>query len=219
MLGAEPIELLRSDHVQRRAVERRFLGRIQPNIKTRCWYWLGAPSKAGYGLMSVANQTLYAHRISHELYKGPIDPGLEVDHLCRVRHCVNPAHLEAVTPRVNNLRSQSPAARNAKVTHCPYGHAYDAANTGIGEHGTRKCKACKARRGRDRYVRILAAAGRVAGINRSDRTHCPQGHPYDDSNTYITPSTGARTCRACRKVARARHYAQERRALAASRAA
>lgn len=215
----EPIELLRSDAVLRRAVERKFLGRIQPNIKTRCWYWLGVPSKAGYGTMSVASKVMYAHRISHELFTGPIPDGLTIDHLCRVRHCVNPAHLEAVTQRVNNLRGTGMSARHAKVTHCPFGHAYDAANTIVAEPGIRKCRACKARRDRIRHERDMAAIGRGVGIRRSDRTHCPRGHAYDEANTYITPSTGARMCRACRKVARARHYEQERRAIAESRAA
>lgn len=219
MGASEPIKLLRGDPALRRAVERKLLGLIQPNFKTRCWYWLGAPTKAGYGTMSVLGKRMYAHRISHELFTGPIPEGLTIDHLCRVRHCVNPAHLEAVTQRVNNLRGTGMSARHAKVTHCPFGHPYDVANTAIGERGTRKCKACKARRSRDRYVRILAAEGKVAGINRSDRTHCPKGHSYDSSNTYITPSTGARTCRVCRKDARRRHYEQERRELAATRAA
>lgn len=84
-----------------------------------------------------------AHRYAYELLVGPIPEGLHIDHLCRVRLCVNPAHLEAVTCHENNRRSTSPTAVNAKKTHCPRGHEYTEENTYFAPpDGRRMCKPC-----------------------------------------------------------------------------
>ena len=112
-----------------------------------CWLWTAEylmPN--GYGQLGVggaAGGMQYAHRVAYELLVGPIPDGLEIDHLCFVRHCVNPDHLEPVT-HAENVRRQK-----ARITHCPQGHAYDAANTHIGKKGERKCRAC----GRERWHR------------------------------------------------------------------
>jgi hypothetical protein len=79
---------------------------------------------------------IYVHRAVYERYVGPIPPGLEIDHLCRVRNCVNPAHLEAVT-RGENVRRQM-----AVITHCPQGHEYTTANTRVGRDRKRGCRRC-----------------------------------------------------------------------------
>lgn len=95
-----------------------------------CWLWQGVRfSRTGYAQFSVDNKTRSVHRVAYELYVGPIPDGLTVDHLCRVRNCVNPEHLEAVTARENILRGESPCAHNARKTHCPKGHPYDEGNT------------------------------------------------------------------------------------------
>jgi len=73
-----------------------------------CWLWLGRKNPKGYGQMTIAKHQRSAHRVSYETFVGPIPEGLEIDHLCRVRHCVNPGHLEAVTRSVN-LRRQMAA--------------------------------------------------------------------------------------------------------------
>lgn len=70
-----------------------------------------------------------AHRVAFELWVGEIPPGLVLDHTCRVRHCVAPEHLEAVTQVENVLRSRGLPAIHAAKTHCHRGHAFDEQNT------------------------------------------------------------------------------------------
>lgn len=73
-----------------------------------CWRWIGTRTPEGYGQIRVAvGEVAYAHRVAYELLVGPIPEGLHIDHLCRVRACVNPAHLEPVTQAENNRRAAS----------------------------------------------------------------------------------------------------------------
>lgn len=104
-----------------------------------CWLWTGHINTSGYGQIRWGGPKARAHRIAYELEVGPIPEGLELDHLCRVRHCVNPSHLEPVTRRVNVHRGEGGAGRNSRKTHCPRGHAYDYA---VG--GRRYCRTCRA---------------------------------------------------------------------------
>lgn len=108
-----------------------------------CITWTGPISPRGYGYFSFRRTPVRAHRFSYALSSGPIPNGLVLDHLCGNRDCVNPLHLEPVTPRENVLRSaRTPAAINAAKTHCPKGHPYDAANTKIRSNGHRDCATC-----------------------------------------------------------------------------
>lgn len=93
--------------------------------KAGCWIWQGYISKSGYGQISIKKKSYKAHRLSYQEFKGSIPAGLEIDHLCRVRNCINPGHLEAVTKKENILRGTSFAATNAKKATCPLGHTYD----------------------------------------------------------------------------------------------
>lgn len=108
-----------------------------------CWLWTGARKAGGYGQIKVGEQSRLAHRALYELLVGPIPEGLELDHLCRVRECVNPEHLEPVTRRENVLRGVAPAAANARKTHCPQGHPYEGRNVYINAaSGGRVCRTC-----------------------------------------------------------------------------
>jgi hypothetical protein len=111
-----------------------------------CWIWHGGLHKDGYGIMKVAQKRKLVHRLTYELYRGAIPIGLEIDHLCRVRCCVNPAHLEVVEHH-ENVRRGNAGGPNSRKTHCPSGHPYDAENT-YSPPGriARACKICKRKR-------------------------------------------------------------------------
>jgi hypothetical protein len=112
-----------------------------------CWLWQGTINRrTGYGVHGKSP----AHRVIYELLVGPIPVGLELDHTCKVRACVNPVHLEPVTGRENNARSASPSALNAAKTHCKWGHEFTPENTRIERDGSRVCRTCKRERQRMR---------------------------------------------------------------------
>lgn len=113
-----------------------------------CWLWTGATYPAGYGKTGVDGRTLLAHRVSYELFVGPIPEGLQLDHLCRVRNCVNPAHLEPVTAAENTLRGNGPAAVNARKSSCVRGHPLSGNNLYVCPRGRRECRKCRAAAGR-----------------------------------------------------------------------
>lgn len=108
-----------------------------------CWLWLGHTQKAGgYGVFAdKGGKQVLAHRWIYERLMGPIPEGKEIDHLCRVRRCVNPQHLEAVT-RAENIRRGSAPLFQISKTHCPQGHPYNRENTRINKAGGRVCRAC-----------------------------------------------------------------------------
>ena len=127
------------------------------NKTDSCWLWTGSTSR-GYGQFRVGNKVVPAHRWAYQQAKGPIPKGLELDHLCRVRHCVNPDHLEAVTNSVNWLRGQHPSAVSHRSSHCHRGHPFTEANTYILKNKYRRCRTCdRERHRRYREQRKLAA--------------------------------------------------------------
>ena len=115
--------------------------RVLPN---GCWEWIAFRNRQGYGrFLGSSQKAVSAHRWAYEHLIGPIPNGLTIDHLCRNRSCVNPAHMEAVTIRENTLRSPiAPAAVNARKRYCVRGHPFNAANTGRTPDGRRYCRLC-----------------------------------------------------------------------------
>lgn len=114
--------------------------------KSSCWTFTGSLNNRGYGQVRFGGRLVLAHRLAYEELIGPIPDGLVLDHLCRNRACVNPAHLEPVSMRVNGLRGIGSSAQNARKTHCKRGHEFTPENTITiqGVYGLqRSCKECK----------------------------------------------------------------------------
>lgn len=107
-----------------------------------CWIWTGARSTNGYGNW----RGRLVHRLAYELLVGPIPDGLTIDHLCRVRNCVNPDHLDPVTLAVNLSRSPMHWKNGqSNKTHCRHGHPFDETNTRLYQ-GERICRTCSSER-------------------------------------------------------------------------
>lgn len=122
----------------------RFMEKVSPEPNSGCWLWLGKIHEENdYAVFSVGHSRHnQAHRWIYVRLIGPIDPALELDHLCRVRSCVNPSHVEPVTRRINVLRGESPAAKHAVKTRCPQGHPYSPENT-YRYRISRYCRVCR----------------------------------------------------------------------------
>lgn len=121
---------------------------IIPVTESGCWLWESSENPQGYGQLTFKKQHYSAHCFSYELYRGAIPEGMTLDHLCRVRCCVNPDHLEVVTNKVNILRGIGVTARNSRKTHCKHGHEFTPENTYIYKYratGGRACLICRRR--------------------------------------------------------------------------
>lgn len=110
---------------------------------TECWVWVGGKDKDGYGLFCVLSKIIRAHRFSYEIHKESISPGLVIDHLCRRTDCVNPDHLEVVTPKENVNRGSN---YNRDKIRCSKNHLYDEKNTYFIKGRGRGCRICKRER-------------------------------------------------------------------------
>ena len=120
--------------------DERFFAKVRE--RGACWVWRGGTG-SGYGRFRSGGRNVGAHRYSWTLFKGPIPDGLQLDHLCRNRLCVNPDHLEPVTPHVNQKRM---AAANPR-TECKRGHGFSEENTYVhAKTGFRQCRTCNAER-------------------------------------------------------------------------
>lgn len=115
--------------------------------KNGCWLWQGhIHPKTGYTVFCSLGKPELAHRYSYKTFNGPLIEGLVIDHLCRVRHCVNPKHLDQVTQTENMRRG---IKWESLKTHCPRGHQYDYLHK-----NKRKCKQCRKINMKDFYKRV-----------------------------------------------------------------
>lgn len=114
-----------------------------------CWLWTGQRYSNGYAVMHWQSKSRLLHRLTYEYFVGPIPAGMQLDHLCRIRHCVNPEHLEPVTHKEN--------IRRAMRLSCVNGHRFTPENTYIPADGKRYCRECRRNR-----VRQQRAAKRGA---------------------------------------------------------
>jgi hypothetical protein len=139
-----------------RTLFRRLFSKIQISQShsykgTPCWEWLGSLTENGYGGYSIAHIGYFsAHRLFYRLFVGEIPPNFQIDHLCRIRHCANPVHLEAVTAKVNNSRQVYIVRPRPPIKKfCINGHPLSGRNLAIykNRHTTRRsCKRCHANR-------------------------------------------------------------------------
>lgn len=126
----------------------RFMSKVDRSGE--CWIWTASTTDDGYGQFFVSDRRWRSHRWSYIHYVGAIPEGLELDHLCRVRRCCNPAHLEPVTRRENQKRGNGPTSQNIDATHCKHGHEFTLDSTYWSSEGKRQCRPCNTRRTRER---------------------------------------------------------------------
>jgi hypothetical protein len=134
----------------------RIMEKIERSAATGCWLWTASCRQNGYGQVYFRGTMTEAHRAVWTLHRGSVPIGMQLDHLCRVRSCVNPDHLEVVTGRENTYRSLAPSAMNKRKTQCVNGHAFDDTNTWI-SGGKRYCRECRRRRVREFQSRQAAS--------------------------------------------------------------
>lgn len=127
----------------------RFLLGFSPEPMSGCWIWLKSLTPSGYGQVSFQGRATVAHRVSYQIFIGPIPEGLTLDHLCRVRCCINPSHVEPVSRGENVRRGDAGLARGLQLrsrTICPQGHEYAGRNliVKVDRNGIahRSCRTC-----------------------------------------------------------------------------
>jgi hypothetical protein len=116
----------------------RFEERYIPEPNSGCWLWTGILFKSGYGWFSVHSKVWRAHRWAYEHLVGPIPDGMVLDHLCKVKSCVNPDHLEPVTQKVNMERAKTGKYK----PFCKNGHPRSGDNLYFFPNGARACREC-----------------------------------------------------------------------------
>ena len=199
------------------SIQERILRNISFEPFSGCWLWLGTCDRGGYARIEVRDpstksgyRALSAHRACYEAFVGEIPDGLDIDHKCRVRCCVNPAHLEPVTTRENVLRGiragagvaiGSGVAANRRLANnrCPQGHEYDRQYSN-GKKRFRYCAECFRIRTQTEEYRAKRRTGPA-----TPKTRCKHGHEFTDANTRTDHRANGKPFRVCRICERNRH--------------
>lgn len=162
----------------------RFWDKARVNEVTGCWEWTAAKTDHGYGVFGRKG----AHRVAFTTLRFDPGPGLECDHLCRVRNCVNPNHMRAVTKQVNVLASTAPSARNAAKTHCVKGHPFTGENLKIVNAGNgktkRQCATCLSERATRSMQGRSGVCGTTAGYRYGCRCDACKANQRDRTRAY-----------------------------------
>jgi hypothetical protein len=157
-----------------------------------CWEWTRAIANHGYGMYHLGGAHITAQRAAYILFVGPIPKGLHIDHLCRNKPCVNPAHLEAVTQGENTRRGAKSRQVGRHRTHCTAGHPMNKANTYEVKDGRRTCRTC------NKGLSSVPTAPPTP--QNGEKTHCRNGHEYTPENTYFHTNqqgNARRRCKTC----------------------
>lgn len=142
LIGVDPATLI--NVIQYKDRDERFWDYVFPEPNSGCWIYAGGDNGHGYGAFHTKSGRRYAHRIAYEEIKGPIPKGMELDHLCCVRCCCNPDHLEPVTRKENQRRAAARGAVfRAPTTHCPSGHEMRGDNVIVRRRGDRTYRQCR----------------------------------------------------------------------------
>lgn len=210
-LKRPPVQFLRSTK-RKFSLRERFDQKWTFDEATDCWNWIAQLNTKGYGNISKDGRPALAHRVSYELYIGPIPEGMHLDHLCRNARCVNPKHLEPVTNRENGRRgivAEVNRERQLAKTHCKFGHPLSGDNLFVDKRtGQRVCRECRLARKRKFNSKFpkkppnrdgLKLGGIANGKRQRSKTHCPAGHPYSGDNLMIDANTGYRKCKQCHR--------------------
>lgn len=146
------------------SAEARFWAKVDKREPDECWPWVGRLEADGYARFEAGGMRCPAHRVAYELTIGPIPEALTIDHTCHNadmscaggstcahRRCCNPAHLEAVSLKINTLRGRGVSALNAAKTHCPRDHPLSGDNLRLNPDGHRVCRTCQATASAEQY--------------------------------------------------------------------
>lgn len=168
-----------------------------------CWPWTAVKGRTGYGQFKFEGKNWGAHRLAYILVNGAVPEGLVLDHLCRVRHCCNPTHLEPVTNAENVLRGEGLSACNARATHCLNDHEFTPENTRVVQGGQRQCATCARARQRER-------GRRRAELIKAD----PSLAPHGVVTTYSNWKCRCEPCKAKWSEYMAEYHQRRKRAIA-----
>ena len=126
-----------------RLLTRAVIARVSDRVCSACWLWPSV-DRYGYGLIAVDGKTQLAHRVAFRLFRGPVPDGMQLDHLCRQRNCINAFHLDPVDNDTNCVRGNGFVVANRSKVACINGHPFDDANTYSRPRGGRGCRSCNA---------------------------------------------------------------------------